>query len=119
MQIAVITIPVREQARARAFYEETLRFRIVGEGAIHGDRNYVLMSPPAGVTAISLMLESERMPAGSAQGTILQTLDVENEYNKLTRRGLQLSPITEAPWGRFTAFADPDGNGWLIAEARS
>ena len=118
MQIAVITIPVRDQEAARAFYRDVLGFRVTGEGVIHGDRTYVLMSPPAGVTGVSLMQESDRMPAGSAQGTILQTLDVANECAKLARRGLAVSDIVDAEWGRFATFADPDGNGWLIAESR-
>ena len=59
------------------------------------------------------------MPAGSAQGTILQTLDVDNECAKLARRGLQLSPDDGCTVGPLSpTFADPDGNGWLVAEAR-
>ena len=114
----MITIPVRDQEASRAFYSDLLGFRVAGEGTIHGDRTYILMTPPAGTAGIVLMRESSKMPAGTAQGTILQTLDVENERNKLARRGLDVGEITEAEWGRFVSFADPDGNAWLIAEAR-
>jgi len=118
MQIAAITIPVRDQAIARMFYREVLGFRVAAEGTIHGDRQYILMMPPGGIAGISLMLESPKMPAGAAQGTILQTLDVDNEHGKLVERGLAISDVTDADWGRFASFEDPDGNGWLIAEAR-
>jgi hypothetical protein len=28
------------------------------------------------------------------------------------------SPIRSAPWGRYATFSDPDGNGWVLQEAR-
>lgn len=118
MQIAAITIPVRDQSAAAEFYCDVLGFRHASSGTIHGDRQYVLLQPPGGITGVSLMAESAQMPAGSAQGTILQTLDVDNECAKLARKGLDLSEITDAEWGRFATFTDIDGNGWLIAEAR-
>ena len=118
MQIAAITIPVRDQTAAATFYCDVLGFRHAATGTIQGDRHYILLQPPGGITGVSLMAESAQMPAGSAQGTILQTLDVDNECAKLARKGLALSPITDAEWGRFATFADLDGNGWLIAEAR-
>ena len=118
MQIAAITIPVRDQSAAAAFYSDVLGFRRAASGTIHGDRQYILMQPPGGIAGVSLMAESAQMPAGSAQGTILQTLDVDNECAKLARKGLVISPVTDAEWGRFATFADLDGNGWLIAEAR-
>ena len=118
MQIAAITIPVRDQTAASEFYRDVLGFRIAASGTIHGDRQYILMQPLGGTTGISLMTESAQMPAGSAQGTILQTLDVDNERAKLARKGLAISEVTDAEWARFATFADVDGNGWLIAEAR-
>lgn len=118
MQIAAITIPVRDQSAASEFYRDILGFRVAASGTIHGDRQYILMQPPGGTTGVSLMAESSQMPAGSAQGTILQTLDVENERAKLARKGLEISEVTTAEWARFATFTDPDGNGWLIAEAR-
>ena len=118
MQIAAITIPVRDQLAASEFYRDVLGFRVAANGTIHGDRQYILMQPPGGTTGVSLMAESAQMPAGSAQGTIMQTLDVENECAKLARRGLAISEITDAEWARFATFTDIDGNGWLIAEPR-
>jgi uncharacterized glyoxalase superfamily protein PhnB len=29
---------------------------------------------------------------------------------------LKLAEIKEEPWGRYTTFQDPDGNGWILRQ---
>jgi len=33
------------------------------------------------------------------------------------REGVQIGDIESAPWGRFVAFDDPDGNGIVLQES--
>ena len=42
---------------------------------------------------------------------------IDAEHAALTGRGLVLSKIAAAPWGRYATFKDPDGNGWILREA--
>jgi len=42
--------------------------------------------------------------------------DVAAEYARLTGLGVELTPVEEQPWGRFTMLKDPDGNGWILTE---
>ncbi len=116
MQLSIVSVPVTDQARARAFYHDVVGFSVEHEGDQGTPFAYVLMRPPAGMCRISLVQASDRMPAGAAQGLMLQTLDVDKMVERLAPRGLPLSEIKQASWGRFTTFADPDGNGWIIAE---
>src|SRR3954451_15158155 len=51
---------------------------------------------------------------GSAQGLQLNVDDVEGVHALLTDHGVQVSAIEEYPWGRFSFFSDPDGNGWSV-----
>jgi uncharacterized glyoxalase superfamily protein PhnB len=59
------------------------------------------------------------MPAGSLAGMVLECNDLESAFAELEGRGLAFtSPITKEFWGTFATFADPDGNGWILSEAR-
>jgi uncharacterized glyoxalase superfamily protein PhnB len=58
------------------------------------------------------------MPAGSLQGLVLDTPDVQEAYRELLARGVHFShEPKEEFWGTFAPFADPDGNGFVLAQA--
>lgn len=116
MQLAVVSVPVSDQARSKAFYQDVVGFSIVREGDAGTPFAYILMKPPAGLAGISLVQANDLMRAGSVQGLMLQTMDVDNMIERLQPRGLELAPPKQASWGRFSTFSDPDGNGWVIAE---
>ena len=42
--------------------------------------------------------------------------DIEAAYADLKGRGVEVSDVQEFPWGKFTFFADPDGNAWSVQE---
>ena len=44
--------------------------------------------------------------------------DVQASRDELAARGVTfLQDIEEQPWGTFTTFDDPDGNGWVLSQA--
>lgn len=116
MQLAVVSVPVADQARSKQFYQDVVGFSVVREGDKGTPFAYILMKPPAGLAGISLVQANDLMRAGSVQGLMLQTLDVDKMIERLGPRGLKLTPPKQVSWGRFTTFADPDGNGWVISE---
>ena len=57
----------------------------------------------------------DTMPAGSVKGTVLETSDLGGDVAGLQARGVRIDGgIQEAPWGRFVAFDDPDGNALIL-----
>lgn len=114
MQIKILSVPVSDQAKAKAFYRDVLGFTVQAEAPMENGMNWVQMGPPAGSTSIALVTWFEKMPAGSLSGVVLETLDIDLLHERLSARGLQLSPISSAPWGRFATFKDPDGNGFVL-----
>lgn len=116
MQLSIVSIPVSDKARAKAFYQDVVGFSVMREGDQGTPFAYILMKPPAGMAAISLVHATDKMPAGSVQGLMMQTLDVDKMIERLSPNGLELTEPKTASWGRFTTFTDPDGNGWVIAE---
>lgn len=114
MQLSVVSVPVSDQERAKAFYRDTLGFQLVREAEISPTTRWVQMKPPSGPTTISLVTWHEAMRPGCVQGLVLDTGDIDHAYKKLRAQGLSISPVQEASWGRFATFQDPDGNGWVL-----
>jgi len=116
-RLAIVSIPVRDQERSKAFYRDVLGFQLLVDRPFQGDVRWIQLAPPGAETAITLVTWFEEMPPGCVQGLVLETDDIEGAHRVLSERGLQLDPIDSAPWGRFTTFGDPDGNGWVLQQS--
>jgi predicted enzyme related to lactoylglutathione lyase len=80
----------------------------------------VQVAPPGAQTSLSLVTWFPNMPPGSVQGLVLITDDIEEAHRLLSARGVRFhGPIEAAPWGRYSTFADPDGNGWVLQQNTS
>ena len=118
--VTVISIPVADQDRAKAFYADILDFVSLvdspfeAQGATH---RWIQLAPRADAeTSISLMSGLIEMAPGSLKGLILKVDDIADRRATLLDRGTAVGEIQETPWGRFANFSDPDGNGWTLHE---
>lgn len=118
-RIAIISIPVADQRRAKQFYTEVLGFAPVRDDPMGPDRRWVQLAPSDGGPTITLVTWFDRMPPGSQQGIVLETSDVRRDHEALRRRGLEISKLQSAPWGEYATFYDPDGNGWVIQQTNA
>lgn len=115
MQLSIVSVPVADQERAKAFYRDVLGFQVVQENDMSPTQRWIQMKPPSGPTSISLVTWFEAMKPGSVQGLVLDTVDIEMAHRKLKERGLaDITQIHDAPWGRYAMFRDLDGNGWVL-----
>lgn len=112
----IVSVPVADPQRAKQFYRDTLGFALVRESPIGPGQTWIQLAPPGCGTTIALVTWFETMRPGGLQGVMLNVSDIDAEHALLTGRGLELSPIAQAPWGRFAMFKDPDGNGWILRE---
>ena len=117
--LEVISVPVRDQDRAKSFYAEKLGFSVDMDSSFgDGSMRWVALRPPGGGTAITLVTWFDTMPAGSLRGSVLGCDDLEITLAELTARGVRFveDDIQEAPWGRWKTFDDPDGNSWVLQQ---
>ena len=117
MQLSVVSVPVSDQERSKAFYRDVLGFQVTREAEMETGTRWIQLKPPSGPASISLVTWFEVMAPGSLQGLVLDTSDIEFAHGKLKSRGLDIAAVQTAPWGRFAAFRDPDGNGWVLVTA--
>jgi catechol 2,3-dioxygenase-like lactoylglutathione lyase family enzyme len=115
--LLVVSIPVSDQDRARAFYQDVLGFELIADTSMGSEQRWVQFGPRGAQTSITLVTWFETMPPGSLKGLVISTTSLDADYAELTRRGLKLTPIETAPWGRYATFDDPDGNGWVLQAA--
>jgi catechol 2,3-dioxygenase-like lactoylglutathione lyase family enzyme len=115
--VRLVSVPVSDQARSKAFYTGTLGLELVAEEDMHSGLRWVEVGLPGAETSISLVTWLESMEPGSLRGLILLTDDIQADHDELTSQGVEfLGPIEEQHWGRFVQFKDPDGNVLVLQE---
>jgi catechol 2,3-dioxygenase-like lactoylglutathione lyase family enzyme len=115
--LQVVSIPVSDQDRAMAFYRDVLGFELIADLSMGTDQRWVHLGPKDAQTSITLVTWFETMPPGSLKGLVVSTNSLDADHAALTRKGLKLTSIESAPWGRYATFDDPDGNGWVLQAA--
>jgi predicted enzyme related to lactoylglutathione lyase len=96
LKLELVAVPVSDVDRAKDFYVQ-VGFNADHDHRVSDEMRFVQLTPP-----------------GSVQGLQLVVQDIEAAHATLTERGIEVSPIQDFPWGSFTFFKDPDGNGWAV-----
>ena len=116
--VTVVSVPVSDQDRAKAFYTDTLGLRLVRDDASVPGMRWVQVASPSGGTALTLVTWFDTMPPGSQRGLVLATDDLDGDYQRL--RGLGVSfdrPPAQQPWAKEAVLRDPDGNQLVLQQA--
>ena len=116
MSIAIVSIPVADQIRARDFYRDVMGFTLLRDEEMGPDMRWIQLQPKDGGATIALVSWFEGLRPGGQQGLMLGIDDVDAEHQRLTGLGVELTPIEGQPWGRFTMLQDPEGNGWILTQ---
>ncbi len=116
MPIAIVSVPVSDQARAKDFYTHQMGFTLLRDEAMGPDMRWVQLQPKDGGATIALVTWFEGMGPGGQQGLLIGVADVDAEHARMTGLGVECSAIEEQPWGRYTMLKDPDGNGLIVTQ---
>jgi catechol 2,3-dioxygenase-like lactoylglutathione lyase family enzyme len=135
MKLEVITVPVSDVERAKAFYQG-LGWRLDADIARGDAFRVVQFTPPHSECSISIgkglgaVFGVGEMAPGSQQRMELVVSDIEAAREDLISRGVEVGEpfhIGEggptpgldpqrASYGSYATFRDPDGNSWLLQE---
>ena len=132
-KLELIVVPVADIDRAKAFYMERAGFTLDVDHQAGDDFRIVQLTPPGSACSIALMKNVDM--AGTAQGLQVVVADIEAARAELAERGLDAgAPFhfdsdtgaqsegadpRRSDYNTFLAFADPDGNRWLLQEVPS
>ena len=128
LELEVVTIPVTDLDRAKAFYAG-LGWRLDADFVLGGARA-IQFTPPGSGCSIHFSTNNAASPPGSAQGLFLIVSDINAARDELAKRGVEVSEVFHltpdgrgsgpapgrATYNSYAAFNDPDGNGWLLQE---
>ena len=114
-KLELVAIPVSDVDRAKAFYERA-GFIAEHDHVVSEETRFVQLTPPGSACSIVFGIGIVDSEPGSARGLQLTVADAWAARAELAERGVQVSEVTEFPWGSFVFFEDPDGNRWALQQ---
>ena len=114
--LELVTVPVSDVDRAKAFYTEGMGFRVDQDQRVSNTLRFVQLTPPGSPCSIAIGDGISSKPPGSVEGLQIVVHDIEAARAELVGRGVEVSEVQDYPWGRFVFLKDPDGNGWSIQQ---
>jgi predicted enzyme related to lactoylglutathione lyase len=111
----LISIPVSDVDRAKAFYVEQAGFNADHDHRVSDEIRFVQLTPPGSACSIALGAGISESAPGSAQCQLVVS-DVQTARAELVDRGVEVSEVQDFPWGSFVFFGDPDGNRWAVQQ---
>jgi catechol 2,3-dioxygenase-like lactoylglutathione lyase family enzyme len=132
--LEVITLPVSNVDRAKAFYADKVGFNVDHDSEFSEEMRVVQLTPPGSGCSIVVGKGLIDSPPGSVKGLQLVVPDVRAARAELVERGVDVSEVEVlrpegSPPARdeedeldnvgFIWFSDPDGNRWAVQQISS
>jgi predicted enzyme related to lactoylglutathione lyase len=114
--VKFVSVPVRDQDRALAFYTGQLGFRVVTDQPM-GEQRWIELRVPGAETGFVLFTPTgHENRIGGFMNMAFSSDDVRTTYDELSARGVEFvqPPKTES-WGTSAIFKDPDGNTFVLS----
>ena len=119
MRVAVVSVPVSDQARAKRFYVDQLGCELIRDDDGVPGLRWIQVRPQGGSVTLTLVDWFESMPAGSLRGLVFAVDDVYAEHERLSSSGVPFDgPPVEQPWATEAVFHDPDGNEFVLQQGQ-
>ncbi len=126
MNLEVVTLPVADVDRAKAFYT-SLGWRLDIDLVISDEVRNVQFTPPHSGCSIQFGTPGSTAEPGSTEKTFVVVNDIDAARRDLIGRGVDVSEVQVAIPPGFDAqrgrsysaramFSDPDGNSWVLQE---
>lgn len=114
-KIELVAIPVTDVDRAKDFYT-SIGFNADHDHTPTPEIRFVQLTPPGSGCSICIGRGLTSAAPGSVEGMQMVVASADKAYEQLIEAGVAATPVEDMGWGRFTFFADPDGNKWAIQE---
>ncbi len=130
-KLELVVLPVSDVDRSKSFYADKVGFNVDVDHRA-GDFRVVQLTPPGSACSVTIGQGVTEATPGSVQGLHLVVSDIEAARAELVERGVdvgeafhfeggQRAPGPDPERGMYNSFADfrdPDGNTWVLQEAR-
>ncbi len=118
MRLELVPVPVADVDRALGFYVDLLGFHLDHDVQPGNGARVTQLTPPGSACSIVLYkdLPGLDLPAGTLRGLHLVVADIHKAREILHARGVETGDVDDMGGILYVAFADPDGNTWLLQE---
>jgi catechol 2,3-dioxygenase-like lactoylglutathione lyase family enzyme len=113
-KLELVFVPVTDVDRAKDFYVRA-GFNADHDHQVDDDVRFVQLTPPGSACSIAIGTGLDMAP-GSLRNLQMVVADTDAARALLVERGIAASEVQDLAWGRFTGFADPDGNTWAVQQ---
>ncbi len=115
-RIELITIPVTDVDRAKAFYVDQVGFIADHDHRVSDTLRFVQLTPPGSACSIAFGEGLTDMEPGSQRGLQIVVQSADDALAHLRENRVEAEGVADLDWGRFVTFSDPDGNTWALQE---
>jgi catechol 2,3-dioxygenase-like lactoylglutathione lyase family enzyme len=116
-RIELITLPVTDIERARAFYVEKAGFELDFDLVPSDGVRAIGVRPPGSACAVLFGVNVTDKEPGSIEGIHLVVDDIHVTRAELIENGVGVSEVQfMGPGVAMAYFQDPDGNTWALRE---
>jgi catechol 2,3-dioxygenase-like lactoylglutathione lyase family enzyme len=98
-KLELITVPVSDVDRAKAFYTDRVGFNADHDHTVSDELRFVQLTPPGSACSIAIGTGLTEMAPGSLQNIQLVVSDIEAARAELLERGVEASEVSELPGG--------------------
>lgn len=116
MKLELVPVPVTDVDKAIDFYVNKVGFNLDHDHRVSESIRFVQLTPEGSACSIVIGEGITEMKPGSQQGLQMVVDNTQAAYDELKEKGVEVSDVQEMPWGIFTFFSDPDGNGWSVQQ---
>jgi catechol 2,3-dioxygenase-like lactoylglutathione lyase family enzyme len=132
LKLELVLVPVSDVDRAKTFYIEKAGFNLDVDYRAGDEFRVVQLTPPGSACSISIGTGITDAAPGSVRNLHLVVSDIDAARAELVERGVDVSEVRHFESGRwvpgpdpqrrdygsYAFFSDPDGNSWVLQEAR-
>ncbi len=115
-QLRTVAVPVADQERSKALFEE-LGFTTSLDAELQPGFRWLELALPGGDATLSLVSSGDQLPTGIDTGIRLVTGDARAAHVSLADKGLDVGELLD--WEStplMFSFLDPDGNRFYVSE---
>ena len=131
-KLELVLVPVSDVDRAKTFYTEKAGFNLDVDHRAGDAFRVVQLTPTGSACSITIGTGITEATPGSVRGIHLVVSDILAARAELVERGVDVSEVRHFESGTwlpgpdperrdynsFADFSDPDGNSWVLQEAR-
>lgn len=129
-KLEVVTIPVSDMDRSKAFYADQIGFNVDIDHQVADGLRFLQLTPPGSACSIHLGPGTEPLKPGSLEGLFLVVSDIKAAREDLVKRGVDVGEVLIFDSGEYRPsregetldlvgvvfFEDPDGNRWMVQQ---